>query len=360
MTARCASATNPVAPGAASDIPPTKTHVRAEPSPSLPPARVTIAAICPSVSLRRSYPPDIRRLAATITLAILAVAVLAGCGPTLITPNVVGLSLDKAHQAFEALGIKEFDDKDAFENRNAMVDSNWAVLGQDPAAGTTVGTDTKITLTIGKIGEDRTTARLTEGSPVLAKIRAEAAAQKADAERKATAEKAAAAKAAADKAAAAKAAAAKAVADKAAYEGPPYKIVTVDRNQSSAKLSQYWVYTSKFDYSTDAYKDQVKMIIADIARKEKTAKLFVEDVTNKEIAEAESPSTYESFVEEHGMDYAINTIPQKEKSDWIASYTGGFDLGAGEPSESAAAFEVIWFPAGTDEIEKWKPQAGPS
>ena len=118
-----------------------------------------------------------RRLAATITLAILAVAVLAGCGPTLITPNVVGLSLDKAHQAFEALGIKEFDDKDAFEKRNAIVDSNWAVLEQDPAAGTKVDTDTKITLTIGKIGEDRTTTRLPEGSPVLAKIRAEAAVQ---------------------------------------------------------------------------------------------------------------------------------------------------------------------------------------
>jgi beta-lactam-binding protein with PASTA domain len=118
-----------------------------------------------------------RRLAATITLAILAVAVLAGCGPTASTPNVVGLPLDKAHQAFEALGIKEFDDKDAFENRNANVDSNWVVLGQDPAAGTTVGTDTKIKLTIGKIGEDRTTARLTEGSPVLAKIRADRAVQ---------------------------------------------------------------------------------------------------------------------------------------------------------------------------------------
>src|SRR5664279_5748071 len=89
---------------------------------------------------------------------------------TVSAPNVVGLPLDKAHQAFEALGIKEFNDKDAFENRTALVDSNWAVLGQDPAAGTTVDTNTKIKLTIGKIGEERTTARLPEGSPVLAKI----------------------------------------------------------------------------------------------------------------------------------------------------------------------------------------------
>ena len=300
-----------------------------------------------------------RRLAATITLAILAVAVLAGCGgPTLSTPNVVGLRLDKAHQAFEALGIKEFDDKDAFEDRNAVVDSNWAVLGQDPAAGTALDTGTKITLTIGRIGEDRTTARLTEGSPVLAKIRAEAAAKKADTERKAAADKAAADKAAADKAAADKAAAAKAVADK--YAGPPYEIVTVDENVSSAKLNQYWVYTRKFVYATDAYKAQVKMIIADIARKEKTNKFIVHVVTDKEIIEAESYSTGPGFMDEHGKDYWNQVMVPKEKSDYVAWYTGGFDGETGQPSESAAAFEILWRPASTEEIEKWKPQAGVS
>ena len=281
-----------------------------------------------------------RRLAATITLAILAVAVLAGCGPTLSTPNVVGLTLDKAHQAFEALGIKEFDDKDAFENRNAVVDSNWAVLGQDPAAGTTLDTGTKIKLTIGKIGEDRTTARLPEGSPVLAKIRAEAAAKKADAERKAAADEAA--------------------ADKAAYKGPPYEIVTVDENIGSAKLSQYWVYTSKFDYSTAGYKARVKMIIADIARKEKTTKLIVQVVTDKEIIEAESNSTIAGFMNERGVDYFKKVIVPKEKSDWVAWYTGGFDADTAQPSESAAAFEILWRPSATEEIEKWKPQTGSS
>jgi PASTA domain len=299
-----------------------------------------------------------RRLAVTITLAFLAVAVLGGCGPTASTPNVVGLSLDKAHQAFQALGIKEFDDKDAFENRNAVVDSNWAVLGQDPAAGTTVATDTKITLTIGKIGEDRTTARLKEGSPVLAKIRAEAAAQKADAERKAAADKAAAAQVVADKAAADKAAAAKAAADK--YKGPPYEIVAIDENVGITGLNKYWVYTNKFHYSTDAFKDQVKMIISDIAHNQKTANLMVSVVTDKEIVEAESDSTIKGFMDEHGMDYFKNVIVPKEKSDWAAWYTGGFDSDAGQPSESAAAFEILWRPSSTEEIEKWKPQAGSS
>lgn len=144
--------------------------------------------------------------------------------------------------------------------------------------------------------------------------------------------------------------------EKYAYQGPQYEIVAVDRNQGPAKLNQYWVYTSKFDYSTDEYKDQIKMIIADIAYSEGTDKFLVEVVTDKEIAQAESPSMYQNFIEEHGMDYAIHTIPQKEKTDWVASYTGGFDPDAGEASDSANAYEVIWFIAAGAEIEKWKPE----
>jgi len=140
------------------------------------------------------------------------------------------------------------------------------------------------------------------------------------------------------------------------YQGPQYEIVTVDRNQSPAKLNQYWVYTSKFDYSTDAYKDQVKMIIADISHAEGTDKLFVEVVTDREIALAESPSTFESFAEEHGMDYAINEIPKKEKTGYVATYSGGFDFDLGEPSDSDAAFAIDWWPAANTEHEKWKPK----
>lgn len=138
------------------------------------------------------------------------------------------------------------------------------------------------------------------------------------------------------------------------YEGPQYEIVSVDEDQSAAELNQYWVYTSELNTSTEAYKDQVKMIIADIAHAEGTDLYFVEVVKDREIALAESPSTYESFIEEHGVDYAVNTIPQKEGAGWVASFAGGFDYDAGEPSESA--FEIVWWPAGTPESETWKPE----
>ena len=145
------------------------------------------------------------------------------------------------------------------------------------------------------------------------------------------------------------------------YEGPKYEIVSIDEDLGPAELSQYWVYTSKFDYSTDAYKDQIKLIITDIARNAKTAKVYVEVVTDKEIAEAEAVSTYESFVEEHGEDYANNTIPKKEKKGWAASYTGGIDSGTNEPSDSDDAYEVIWrIGSANPEFETWKPQVATS
>jgi hypothetical protein len=141
-----------------------------------------------------------------------------------------------------------------------------------------------------------------------------------------------------------------------AYRGPRYEIVTVDEDVSNAHLDQYWVYTNEFDYSTDAFRSQVKMIIADIAHREKTAKLIVQVVTDKEIIEAESNSTIAAFMEEHGTDYFQNVIAPKEKTDWVAWYTGGFDPDMAQPSDSAAAFEIAWIAEKIQGTEKWKPE----
>ena len=144
--------------------------------------------------------------------------------------------------------------------------------------------------------------------------------------------------------------------DTYSYKGPKYEIVIVDEHVSRADLKQYWVLTRKFDYSSDAYKDQIKLIIGDIARKQRTDKLVVEVVTKKEIAFAESRSTYEEFVEEHGLDYALKTIPQIEKNHYAATFTGGYDPDTLEPSDADKAFEIAWY-LGSQETEKWRPEA---
>jgi hypothetical protein len=140
------------------------------------------------------------------------------------------------------------------------------------------------------------------------------------------------------------------------YEGPPYEIVTVDENVSSADLDQYWVYTSKFDYSKDDFRDQVKMIITDIARREETPELIVQVVSDKEIIEAESDATIADFMEEHDLAYFKNVMGPKEAAHWVAWYQGGWDPDTAQPSDSAAAFEITWLAEKIQGVEKWKPQ----
>ncbi len=138
------------------------------------------------------------------------------------------------------------------------------------------------------------------------------------------------------------------------YQGPEYEIASVDEGQGPAELDQYWVVTRKLDYSSDAFKDQIKLIVTDIAQKEGTATFLAEIVTSEEIALAESPSTYEDFIEDKGMDYAIKEIPKKEKKGYVATYAGGYDFDLGEASDSA--FAIDWWPAADTEHEKWKPE----
>lgn len=139
------------------------------------------------------------------------------------------------------------------------------------------------------------------------------------------------------------------------YTGPRYQVVTVDRALGPARLDQHWVLIKPV--SAARLKTDVKAIVTDIARKAGTDKLMVEVVTNREIAEAEAVSTYERFVEEHGEVYAIKRIPEMEKTQWVASYTGGFDPELSEPSDAKGAFEILWRPAATAEREKWRPIA---
>jgi hypothetical protein len=141
------------------------------------------------------------------------------------------------------------------------------------------------------------------------------------------------------------------------YAGPAYEVVVADEYIGPAGLKQIWVYVAKLDTSTTAYKDQVKLIITDLAHKEGTASFLVEVVTDKEIAEAEAFSTQQDFVEEHGDDYFLKDIPKKEKAGYVAAYAGGFDHDAGEASDDA--FEVTWMIASDNpEFENWKPDVG--
>ncbi|MEK0154697.1 excalibur calcium-binding domain-containing protein [Arthrobacter oryzae] len=151
----------------------------------------------------------------TLALVVLTVLMLTGCGgkqstatatgtatatavaavaDTVTVPSVLGLTLDKATEQLEDLGL-EVKAKDTVDDKSIFSKKNWQVTSQDTAEGAQVAKDSTVHL----------------GVKSLEKIAAEKAA--AD---KASADKAAAEKVTGDKAAAEKAAADKAAADAAA------------------------------------------------------------------------------------------------------------------------------------------------
>ena len=159
----------------------------------------------------------------TLSLILLTGLMLTGCGgkqaavqsaasatavavvvEALAVPDVTGLTLDKATDQLEDLGLK-VEAVDTAEGKSIMLKKNWQVTSQDPAGGTSVamGSTVKLGVTsLEKLAAEKVAAE-------------KAAAEKAAAEQ-AAAEKAAAEKAAAETAAADQAAADKAVADQAA------------------------------------------------------------------------------------------------------------------------------------------------
>ncbi|MFF1384624.1 excalibur calcium-binding domain-containing protein [Arthrobacter sp. NPDC058288] len=160
-----------------------------------------------------------------LTLVVLTGLMLTGCGgkqaassatavaevaDAVTVPSVMGLTLDKATDQLESLGLKVKAD-DTVGGKMIMAKKNWQVTSQDPTEGAKVAKDSTVHLGVKNLEKEAT--------------------EKAAAD-KAAAEKAAAAKAAADKVAADKAAADKAAADKAAADK-----AAADAAAAAAKLA---------------------------------------------------------------------------------------------------------------------------
>ncbi|WP_426989866.1 excalibur calcium-binding domain-containing protein [Pseudarthrobacter sp. Y6] len=150
----------------------------------------------------------------TLILVVLTGLMLTGCSGKQATasaeavaevsvtvPNVTSLTLDKATDQLEDLGLK-VEAVDTVDGKSIIIEKNWQVTSQDPTGGAQVAKDSTVHL----------------GVKSLEKVAAEKAAAEKAAADKAAAEAAAAAKVAADKAAADQAAAQKAAAEQAAVQ----------------------------------------------------------------------------------------------------------------------------------------------
>jgi hypothetical protein len=152
-----------------------------------------------------------RRLASMFTV-FSVMLLLAGCsdGGAVTMPDVVGKRLDVAISDVKRAG---FDDKVEIIGGGifGIVDkSNWTVCTQEPEDGRKISAAPRFTV-----------ERTCEAEPTQKRDKSEPDTKAYD------------------------------------YQGPAYEVVSVDANQSAAKLKQFWVYTSALDYSTDAYRDEV-------------------------------------------------------------------------------------------------------
>ncbi|GII56114.1 hypothetical protein Pth03_45030 [Planotetraspora thailandica] len=69
-------------------------------------------------------------------------------------PDMVGKNLQAAQDELQAAGFYVLNDKDATgQNRFQVLDRDWVVTKQTPAAGRKISTDTLITLYAKKYGE---------------------------------------------------------------------------------------------------------------------------------------------------------------------------------------------------------------
>ncbi|MFB8371992.1 excalibur calcium-binding domain-containing protein [Pseudarthrobacter sp. NPDC055928] len=166
----------------------------------------------------------------TLTLVVLSGLLLTGCSgkaagnatavaavaDAVTVPGVMGMTLDRATDQLEDLGLK-VEAVDTVDGKSIIVDKNWQVTSQDPAEGASVAKGSTVHLGVGKAAD-----KAAEDQAAADKAAAEKAAAEAAAAAKAAAEKAAADQAAAqlvaEQAAAQKAAAEQAAAQQAAAQ----------------------------------------------------------------------------------------------------------------------------------------------
>lgn len=271
----------------------------------------------------------------TLAMLLMLLVAFTGCGspPPKVMPDVVGLQLDTAISDIERAGIKEDPEIIGGGVFGVLNKSNWQVCEQLPKPGEAVAVKPRLTV--------ERSCEQESGAPSPAPVEATPSPSAAVPTPEPTATPAGAESPAPST---------------YVYSGPEYEVVVTDSGQTKANLKQFWVFTTEINLADGAFKEQVKAIITDLAHQEKSPKFLASVVTDKEIAWAESPSTQEAFIKEHGVDYAVKTIREKEVEGWVAAYTGGFDYNTAAASDSA--FEILWRPYATEELEEWKPELG--
>ena len=89
-------------------------------------------------------PPVTVTVTATVTSIVTPTGVPAG---TLVMPSLVGRGLQDAQDELQSLGSFVLDQQDASgQARRQLIDSNWRVCSQEPAAGSLISVSSPVVL----------------------------------------------------------------------------------------------------------------------------------------------------------------------------------------------------------------------
>ena len=275
-----------------------------------------------------------------VVLAMVVGLGIAGCGsgsgdvadPAIVMPNVVGLQLDVALSDIERAGINDEVEVLSDGTFGVLDESNWQVCEQLPAAEEKADVAPRLTV-------DRSCPNLTAESDST-----ETPPTTSDAEVIETA------------VTEPEPASTGPVDETYVYGGPTYGIVGIA--EAAGNRNWYFVFTDALDRA-GAYRDQVKLLVADIAHTEGTPRIAVFVYSDREVALSEFDGP--AFEAEFGYDYAVNEVWPREYEESVAAYSGGWDSDAQVASDSPESFGISWYGAWSaaedeDEIEIWKPE----
>lgn len=112
-------------------------------------------------------------------LIVLSLAGLTACGaPAQVAlPDVAGTQLDHAIESLRDAGFENVVSRDGLDDRMILMDSNWVVVGQEPAAVPNASVDTEVELLAMKKDDADVASRLPEGTPVRVELEEVAAAE---------------------------------------------------------------------------------------------------------------------------------------------------------------------------------------
>ena len=113
---------------------------------------------------------------------------------------------------------------------------------------------------------------------------------------------------------------------------PEYEVFNIDKNAGVMMLDELIILTSPVNLSNSLFKDQVKKIFLDIAKKHKSPNFMATVYTDREVMEWNETLDRDNSI--------AHDMLEKRNTQLVATYVGGFDYLISTPSSEDGAYYI--------------------